>query len=61
MYAEDLEADVYTLEELLLELSLCDFDLNSLIHLLCVSAFVIGIVLDGSREKSIDEGRLSKP
>lgn len=49
-----------TLEELLLQLSLCDLDLDSLVHLLLVSALVIGIILDGRREEGVDEGGLSK-
>jgi hypothetical protein len=39
-----------TLEELLLQLGLGNLNLNSLVHLLCVSALVIGIVLDCGRE-----------
>lgn len=50
----------YTLEELLLELSLGDLDLDSLVHLLMVSSLVIGIVLDGGGEEGVDEGGLSK-
>lgn len=49
-----------TLEELLLQLSLGDLDLDSLVDLLLVTALVIGIVLDGSREKSVDESSLAK-
>jgi len=44
-----------TLEEFLLKLSLGNFDFNSLVDLLGVSAFVVGIVLNGSREQGIDE------
>ena len=49
-----------TLEELLLELSLRNLDLDSLVHLLVVSSLVIGVVLDGCGEKGVDEGCLSK-
>lgn len=49
-----------TLEELLLELSLCDLNLDRLVHLLHVSALVVGIVLDSGREEGVDEGRLSE-
>ena len=48
-----------TLKEPLLELRLGNLNLDSLIHLLRMSALVIRIVLDGSREESIDESRLS--
>lgn len=46
---------MYTFEESLLELSLCDLDLNGLVDLLSVSAFMVCIVLDRGREKSVDE------
>lgn len=49
-----------TLEELLLELSLGDLDLDGLVDLLLVTALVVGIVLDGGREQGVDEGGLSK-
>ena len=49
-----------TLEELLLELSLGDLNLDSLVHLLVVSSLVVGIVLDGGREEGVDECCLSK-
>lgn len=49
-----------TLEELLLQLGLCDLDLDGLVDLLLVPALVIGIVLDGGREESVDEGSLAK-
>lgn len=51
------EAD---LEELLLELSLCDFDFDSLVHLLVVSSLVVGVILDGGGEEGVDEGGLSE-
>lgn len=53
-------ADARTLEELLLELSLGDFNLNGLVHLLGVAALVVGVVLDRRREEGVDEGRLSQ-
>ncbi len=37
-----------TFEEFLLELCLGDLNLDGFIHLLRVSSFVIGVVLDGS-------------
>lgn len=49
-----------TLEELLLQLGLCDLDLNSLVHLLDVAALVVRIVLDGGGEERVDEGGLSE-
>ena len=49
-----------TLEELLLQLCLCDLDLNRLVHLLHVAALVVGVVLDGGGEERVDEGRLSE-
>ena len=49
-----------TLEELLLELSLCDFDLDGLVDLLLVAPLVVGIVLDGRGEQRVDEGGLSE-
>ena len=35
-----------TLEELLLELSLRDFNLDGLVDLLCMSALVVRVILD---------------
>ena len=49
-----------TLEELLLQLSLCDLNLDGLVDLLLVTALVIGIVLNSCREQGVDEGRLSQ-
>lgn len=49
-----------TLEELLLELSLCDFDLDGLVDLLLVAPLVVGIVLDGRGEQRVDEGGLAE-
>ena len=51
----------HTLEELLLKLSLCDLDLNSLVNLLCVSFLVIGVVFDCCWEECVNEGSLSQP
>lgn len=50
----------YTFEELLLQLSLGDLDLDGLINLLGVALLVVGIVLDGGREQSVDECGLSQ-
>jgi hypothetical protein len=49
-----------TLEELLLELSFGDLNLDRLVHLLVVSSLVVGIVFDGGGEERVDEGRLSE-
>lgn len=49
-----------TLEELLLELGLGDFNLDSLVDLLLVAALVVGIVLDGGGEEGVDECSLSQ-
>lgn len=49
-----------TLEELLLELGLCDLNLDCLVHLLVVSSLVVGVVLDGGGEERVDEGRLAE-
>jgi len=49
-----------TLEELLLQLSLGNLDLYGLVDLLLVPALVVGIVLDRSGEKGVDEGRLAQ-
>lgn len=51
---------VHTLEELLFQLSLGNFNLDGLVDLLLVSALVVGIVLDGGREERVDKGGLSK-
>jgi hypothetical protein len=51
---------LFTLKELLLELGLCDFDLDGLVDLLCVSALVVGVVLNGGGKECVDEGRLSE-
>ena len=48
------------LEELLLELCLGDLDLDGLIDLLGVAATVVGVVLDGGAEESVDEGGLAQ-
>lgn len=50
----------HTLEELLLQLGLCDLNLDCLVHLLMVSSLVIGIVFDGGGEERVDEGRLAE-
>lgn len=51
---------ILTLEELLLQLGLCDLNLDGLVNLLRVTALVIGIVLNGGREEGVDEGGLSE-
>lgn len=50
-----------TLEEFLLQLSLSDLDLHSFVNLLCMTALVIGVVLDGRGEESVNERRLAEP
>ena len=50
-----------TFEELLFELSLCDLNLDRLVHLLVVAALVVGVVLDGGGEEGVDEGCLAEP
>lgn len=47
-------------KELLFELGLGDFDFDSLVYLLGVTASVICVVLDCCGEEGVDEGRLSK-
>lgn len=54
---DDRQAD---LEELLLELCLCDLDLDSFVNLFCMTSLVVGVVLDRSAEKSVDERGLSE-
>lgn len=54
------DADCHTLEELLLKLSFCDFDLNGLVNLLCMSSLVIRVVLYRCREECVDECSLPK-
>jgi hypothetical protein len=49
-----------TFEELLLQLGLGDLDLDGAVDLLLVAALVIGIVLDGGGEESVDKGSLSQ-
>ena len=50
----------YTLEELLLKLGLGDLNLNGLVNLLLVATLVVGVVLNGGGEKSVDEGSLAQ-
>lgn len=50
----------HTLEELLLKLGFGDLNLDGLVDLLCVTALVIGVVLDGSREEGVDKCGLSE-
>ena len=56
----DIRRVSHTFEELLLKLSLCDLDLNSLVNLLCVSFLVVGVVFDCCGEEGVDEGSLSQ-
>lgn len=51
---------LHTLEELLLQLSLCDLNLDGLVDLLLVSSLVVGVVLDCGGEEGVDEGGLSQ-
>lgn len=51
---------VHTFEEFLLELGLCDLNLDSFVDLLVVAALVVGVVLDSGGEEGVDEGGLSK-
>jgi len=46
-------------EELLLQLSLCDLNLDGFVNLLVVATFVVGVVLDCGGEESVDECSLS--
>lgn len=48
------------LEELLLQLGLGDFNLNGLVNLLGMASAVVGVVLDGGAEKSVDKGGLAE-
>lgn len=50
---------VFTFEELLLQLSLGDLNLDSPVNLLLVTALVVGVILDRGREQGVDEGSLS--
>ena len=49
---------LHTLEELLFQLGLGNLNLNGLVHLLCVAAPMVCVVLDGGREEGVDKGRL---
>ncbi|KAI6755223.1 hypothetical protein HG531_004329 [Fusarium graminearum] len=46
--------------ELLLKLGLGNLNLDGLVDLLLVASLVIGVVLDGGREESVDEGSLAQ-
>ncbi len=48
------------LEELLFQLGLGDFNLNSLVDLLGVTAAMVGVVLDGCAKEGVDEGGLAQ-
>ena len=58
---QNIRCIIYTLEELLLQFCLCDFNLDSFVDLLCVPSLVIGIVLDRGGEERVDESCLSEP
>lgn len=58
--ARGFSAARQTFEELLLQFRLGDLDLDGLVHLLGMSAFVVGVVLDGGREEGVDKRRLSQ-
>lgn len=49
-----------TFEELLLELRLCDLDLDGLVDLLVVAALVVCVVFDRRGEEGVDECGLSE-
>lgn len=49
-----------TFEKLLFQLGFGNLDLYGLVHLLCMTASMVRVVLDGSREKGVDEGRFPK-
>jgi hypothetical protein len=51
---------IRTFEELLLKLSLCDFNLDGFVDLLVVAFLVVGVVLDSGGEEGVDEGSLSE-
>jgi hypothetical protein len=55
-----ISKDNHTLEELFLQLGLCDFDFDGLVNLLVMAALVVGVVLDGGGEEGVDKGGLSK-
>jgi hypothetical protein len=50
---------MHTFEEFLFQLRFCNLNLNSLVHLLCVSALVVCIVLDRGGKECVDKGCLS--
>lgn len=49
-----------TLEKLLLQLGLGDFNLNGPVNLLLMTALVVGVVLDGGGKQGVDESGLSQ-
>jgi len=49
-----------TLEKLLLQLRLCDLDLDGLVDLLRMSPLVVLVVLDGGGKESVDERGLAQ-
>lgn len=52
--------DLRTLEELLFQFCFGNFNLDGLIHLLCMPALVVGVVLDRGREEGVDKCSLSE-
>ena len=50
----------HTFEELLFQLSLGDFDLDGLVHLLRMTSLVVGVILDCGREEGVDECSLAQ-
>jgi hypothetical protein len=49
-----------TFEELLLQLCLCDLNLDGFVHLLCMTSLVILVVLDRGGEEGVDECGLAQ-
>ena len=49
-----------TFEELLLQLSLGDLNLNGSVNLLLMTALVVGVVFDGCGKQGVDESGLSQ-
>lgn len=56
----DVTGEVSTFEELLLELSLRDFNFHGLVNLLGMSSLVIRVVFDCGGEEGVNEGSLSE-
>ena len=56
----EIRGEPLTFEKLLLKLCLGDFDLHRSVDLLLMTALVVGVVLDGGREQSVDERGFSQ-